>query len=126
MPQTKGLTLEAQEAARVLGQEILVLAGSTESDIDAAFTIFVDMKIGGLLIGADAVLAQRSPQIAALALRHKIPTMIQNREFVDLGGLMSYSSDVADVYRQAGNYVGRVLQGEKPADLPVTQPTKFE
>ena len=124
--QTKGLTLEVQEAARVLGQQILVLEGSTERDIDAAFAIFVDRKIGGLLIGADAVLAQHSPQIAALALRHKIPTMIQNPQFVDHGGLMSYSSDIADVYRQAGNYVGRVPKGEKPADLPVTQPTKFE
>jgi putative ABC transport system substrate-binding protein len=115
-----------QEAARILGREVLVANASTEHEIETVFAGLADKPAGGLLIGADTFLATRSPQIATLALRHGLPTAMQGRLLVDAGGLMSYSPDIADVYRQAGGYAGRILKGEKPSALPVTQPTKFD
>jgi putative ABC transport system substrate-binding protein len=126
-PQTATLSREVQEAASNIGLQILVVNASTEHEIETVFAgLIADKQVGGLLIGADTFLATRSPQIAALSLQHAIPTAMQGRVLVEAGGLMSYSPDIGDVYRQAGIYAGRILKGEKPSDLPVTQPTKFE
>jgi putative tryptophan/tyrosine transport system substrate-binding protein len=125
-PQSASLSREVQEAAGSIGRQILVVNASTEQEIETVFAGLVDKQVGGLLIGADTFLAIRSPQIAALALRHAIPTAMQGRVLVEAGGLLSYSPDIGDVYRQAGVYAGRILSGERPSDLPVTQPTKFE
>jgi putative tryptophan/tyrosine transport system substrate-binding protein len=115
-----------QVAARTLGLELNVLRASTERDIDEAFATLIPLRVGGLVIVNDVFLITREEQLAALALRHKLPTIFQSRESVVAGGLMSYGGSASDAYRQAGVYTGRVLKGEKPADLPVQQATKVE
>jgi putative ABC transport system substrate-binding protein len=115
----------AQIAARRLGLEIVFVKASTEHEIEAAFVSAVEQRSGGL-IASDAYFESRRDQIAALGLRHALPTTIGSRASVAAGVLMSYGASIADFYRQAGVYVGRILKGEKPADLPVVQPTKFE
>jgi putative ABC transport system substrate-binding protein len=115
----------ARLAARGLGLQILVVNASTESEIDRAFASAVGEGAEGLMTG-DAYFESRRDQIAALGLRYRLPTIIGARESVLAGMLMSYGSSIADFYRQAGVYVGRILKGEKPTDLPVVQPTKFE
>ena len=121
-PITRGL----QAAARALGLELHVLQASTERDFDAAFATLIQLRAGGLVIGPDLFFASRSEQLAALALRHAVPTIFQFQPFVAAGGLMSYGSSDRDAYRLAGIYTGRILKGEKPADLPVQQSTKVE
>jgi putative ABC transport system substrate-binding protein len=123
-PQTDDQLREVREAARSIGQQILVLNAGSEGEIEASFVALVEKH--GLLIGADVLLASQSARIAVLAARHAIPTIALSREYAVVGGLMSYGTSVTDAYRQAGVYAGRVLKGEKPADLPITQPTKFE
>ena len=113
-------------AARTLGLELNVLKASTERDIDKAFATLIPLQVGGLVIANDVFLITRERQLAALALRHKLPTIFQSRETVVAGSLMSYAGNALDAYRQAGVYTGRVLKGEKPADLPVQQSTKVE
>jgi len=103
-----------------------VLEASSESDFEPAFTSLARMHAGGLVIGPDPFFVARSARLAALALRQAVPTVFEFRQFVAAGGLMSYSGSLTDVYRLAGVYVGRVLKGEKPADLPVHQSTKVE
>jgi putative ABC transport system substrate-binding protein len=115
-----------QAAARRLGLEVIVLNGGTESEIEHAFAMAVQQRAAALYVGADSVLISRREQIAALALRYALPTMTQDRAAVTAGQLMSYGSDPTDGNRQAGTYVGRILKGEKIADLPILQPTKFE
>jgi putative tryptophan/tyrosine transport system substrate-binding protein len=115
-----------QVAARTLGLELNVLRASTERDIDEAFATLIPLRVGGLVIVNDVFLITREEQLAALALRHKLPTIFQSRESVVAGGLMSYGGSASHAYRQAGVYTGRVLKGEKPADLPVQQATKVE
>ena len=115
----------AQTAARSLGLEIIVISAGTENEIASAFAMAVQQRAAALSYN-EAFLNTRRAQIAALALRYALPTLSSAREAVVAGQLMSYGSNVADSYRQAGRYVGRVLKGEKPADLPVMQPTKFE
>jgi ABC-type uncharacterized transport system substrate-binding protein len=115
-----------QMAARSLGIELHVLQASTEHDFDAAFATLLQLRAGGLVIAAEANFTNWSEQLAALALRHGVPTIFQFREFGAAGGLMSYSGSNRDAYRLAGVYSGRILRGEKPADLPVQQSTKVE
>ena len=117
---------EVERTAQTLGLQILLLKTSNERDIDAAFETIARVHAGALLAGAGPFFTARREQIATLAARHAIPAMYEFREAVVDGGLVSYGTDIADAYRQAGIYTGRILGGEKPADLPVIQPTKFE
>jgi putative tryptophan/tyrosine transport system substrate-binding protein len=117
---------DVQAAARTLGRDIDVLNASNERDFDTVFANLAQLRAGGLVIAGDSVFGRGTEQLAALALQHTIPAIGQTREFVAAGGLMSYGSNIADSYRLAGNYAGRILKGEKPADLPVQQATKFE
>jgi ABC-type uncharacterized transport system substrate-binding protein len=125
-PNAEANTKDLQAAARTLGLELHVLNASTERDFDAVFAKLVQLRAGGLVIGADNLFASRIEQLAALALRHAVPTIYQSRDFVVAGGLLSYGTDFRETYRLAGNYTGRVLKGEKPADLPVQQASKVE
>ena len=117
---------QAQQAARVLGLTLHILKASSERDLDAVFVTLVQLKAGALIITADGLFADRLDQIAALARRYSVPATFQFREFAAAGGLMSYGPRFGEAYRQAGILAGRILKGEKPADLPVMQPTKFE
>jgi putative ABC transport system substrate-binding protein len=115
-----------QAAASALGQRILILNASSERDIEMAFSTVAQRRTGSLLVGNDALFFAGRNQIVALATRHAVPTIYNSREFVESGGLMSYGASLVSGYRQAGTYVGRILKGEKPIDLPVLQPIKFD
>ena len=106
--------------------ELLVLNATTPSEIDAAFASLVQHSVGGLVMGADPFFQVRQDQVIALAARHRIPTVYEWSEFVRAGGLAAYSTDRVEMFRQMGVYVSRILNGAKPGDLPVMQPTKFE
>jgi putative ABC transport system substrate-binding protein len=125
-PNTESDKRKAHAAPDSLGLRLYVLNASNEHDIDGAFTALVEQLAGGLLVGTDPYFQIRADQVAALAARYAVPTMYSFRENVTAGGLMSYAPSIADVTRQAGVYTGRILKGDKPADLPVMQPTKFE
>jgi ABC-type uncharacterized transport system substrate-binding protein len=113
-------------AATALGQELVFFYASNESELAAAFAAVLQLRADALLVGNDVFFSNLREQIVALAARHAVPTIYSFRQFAESGGLISYSTDLIEVYRQIGVYVGRVLKGEKPADLPVVQPTKFE
>jgi putative ABC transport system substrate-binding protein len=113
-------------AAHTLGLELHVLNASSERDFDGVFAKLIELRAGGLVIGAEALFTSHSEQLAALTVHHQMPTIYKGREFAAAGGLMSYGSDIRESYRLAGIYTGRVLKGEKPADLPVQQATKIE
>jgi ABC-type uncharacterized transport system substrate-binding protein len=115
-----------QMAARHLGIELIVLSAHTESEVEKAFETAAQQRAAALYVGSDAFLVSQRARIAALGLRYALPTISPVRNDVVAGELMSYGSSQADMYRQAGIYVGRILKGEKPADLPVLEPTKFE
>ena len=115
-----------QEAARTLGLQLHVLNASTESDFDTVFATLIQLRLGALLIGGNAFFTSRSEQLGALSIRHAVPASNQWREFAAAGGLMSYGPSLTDMFRQVGAYTGRILKGEKPADLPVQQAPKFE
>jgi putative ABC transport system substrate-binding protein len=115
-----------QTAARALGLELHVLNASTEREFDGAFAKVIQLRAGGLIISPDSFFTSRIEQLAALSVRHAVPAIYHNRSFAAAGGLLSYGAETADAYRLTGNYVGRVLKGEKPADLPVQQATKVE
>ena len=117
---------DADAAARLLGLKLHVLHASTERDFDAVFATLAQLQAGGLVIGADAFFINRSEQLGALTVRHALPTIFQYRPFVAAGGLMSYGSSITESYRWVGVYTGRVLKGEKPADLPIQRITKVE
>jgi putative tryptophan/tyrosine transport system substrate-binding protein len=125
-PGTERQLRDVEAAAHVLGLQLIVLRASTDGEIDAAFATMVQQGGRALLVGTDPFFLVRADQIVALAARHAIPAIYSVREFAVAGGLMSYASDFADSYRQAGIYTGRVVRGEKPADLPVQRSTKFE
>jgi putative ABC transport system substrate-binding protein len=115
-----------RSAARAQNQRLLVLTANTENEIDGAFTRLAEERAGALFVGAGAYFTTRRDQLVRLAAEHAIPTIYQQREFVETGGLIGYGISFTDQYRQLGVYTGRVLNGAKPADLPVQQPTKFE
>jgi putative ABC transport system substrate-binding protein len=117
---------DLQAAAHTLGLQLHGVNASTESQIDTAFATFVQQKIGAIFVSGEPFFTTRRDQIVALAARHAIPAIYIRREFMAAGGLMSYGAGIADTYHKAGIYVGRVLKGEKPADLPVQQSTKVE
>jgi putative ABC transport system substrate-binding protein len=117
---------DAQEAAHALGLELLVLNASTETDIDTAFTDLIQSRAGALLVGASTFFTTHLAQLLALAARHRVPTFYANRFIVEAGGLIGYGPSLSDASRQAGIYAGRILKGEKPANMPVMQSTKFE
>ena len=119
-------TRGVQAAARSLGLELHVLNVSTERDLDAVFANLIQLRAGGLVISGGQFFNSRSKQLAALALQHAVPTIFPYRDLAAAGGLMSYGASITDAYRLAGIYTGRVLKGEKPADLPVQQATKVE
>jgi putative ABC transport system substrate-binding protein len=125
-PEFARMLSDAQDAARTLGRQLLVLEASDPSEIDTAFATLRQRRAGALLVSAASFLTARRQQIVALAARDAIPAMYPNRDFVVDGGLMSYGNDVTDAYRRAGVYAGRILKGEKPADLPIDQATRFE
>jgi putative ABC transport system substrate-binding protein len=125
-PAAETASKDIQAAARTLGLESSILHASTEHDFDTVFATLAQVRAGALVIGADAFFVSRSEQLAALTVRHAVPAISLSREFAVAGGLMSYGSSVRDAYRQLGVYGGRILKGEKPADLPVQQITKVE
>jgi putative tryptophan/tyrosine transport system substrate-binding protein len=123
---TRYLTKDVQAAARALGQQVHILNASTEGEINAAFPTLAQLRAGAVVIAADAFFTSKRDQIVALAARHAVPAIYFSRDFVVAGGLMSYGTSLTDSYRQVGIYAGRILKGEKPADLPVVQLSKFE
>ena len=125
-PYTEAQLRDLQAAARTLGLQLHVLNASVERDLDTVFASLVQRVAGALVINNDPFFESRSKQLAAMALQHTVPTISNDRPFVAAGGLMSYGASIPDTYRLAGIYAGRVLKGEKPADLPVQQSTKLE
>jgi putative tryptophan/tyrosine transport system substrate-binding protein len=117
---------DTQNTARAIGLKIEVLAGGTDDDIEAAFGRIAERPVRALIVSSDPFLLTRRERIIDLAARHRVATIYSLREYVTAGGLMSYDTSVTDAYRWAGVYVGRILKGEKPGDLPVVQPTKYE
>ena len=124
-PDAESQSEAVKEAAHRFGQKVQVVNASRERDLNEAFETLVQLKAGILLVTADTFFLSRRYELAALAAQHSIPVLYYGREFVLAGGLMSYASDIGDGYHQAGVYVGRILKGAKPGDLPVVQPTKF-
>jgi ABC-type uncharacterized transport system substrate-binding protein len=125
-PQSPSVITDVQAAASGMGQQLEILTATTNRDISPAFSDAVQKRADALLISADPLFTNRPVQLATLAARHAMPTIYALREFAEAGGLMSYGSNFTDLFRQAGTYTGRVLKGEKPADLPILQATKFE
>jgi putative tryptophan/tyrosine transport system substrate-binding protein len=123
---TEVTTREIRASARTLGVQLHVVSATTDNEIDDAFASLADLRAGGLVIGGDQFFSTRIERLASLAVRYAVPAIYLWREFALAGGLMSYGSDTVDAYRLTGIYVGRVLNGEKPADLPVQQATKVE
>jgi putative ABC transport system substrate-binding protein len=119
-------TKELLAAARTLGLELHILNASTDRDFDGVFAKLIQLRAGGLVIAPDPFFNGRSNQLAVLTVRHSVPAIYHTREFAVAGGLLCYGESSADAYRVAGNYTGRVLTGDKPADLPVQQATKVE
>jgi len=115
---------DLQAAAGTLGLKLHILHASTDSDFDTVFATLIQLRAGGLVISPDAFFTSRSEQLAVLALRHAVPAIFTFREFAAAGGLMSYGSNFVEIHRQVGIYTGRILKGDKPADLPVQQVTK--
>jgi putative tryptophan/tyrosine transport system substrate-binding protein len=126
LPETEAAVTDVRAAAQVLGHELLVANASSEREIDVAFAMLAQPRVGALLVGNDVFFYSRREQIVALAARHAIPAIYVVREYAEAGGLMSYGTDVNDAQRLVGVYVGRILQGAKPADLPVQQAVKVE
>jgi putative ABC transport system substrate-binding protein len=125
-PNAEHQVKDLEAAARILGLEPVVLAGSNEREIDSSFATMAERRIGASVVTADGFLISRQDQIIALAARYAVPAMYPLSQYVTAGGLMSYGANLRDAFLQTGNYVGRILKGAKPTDLPVLQPTKVE
>jgi putative ABC transport system substrate-binding protein len=125
-PDAERVVRDGTDAARAKGVQLPVLKASTESEIDAAFATLVQLQAGGLVVQAEPLFNSRREQLVALASRHAVPAISAWREFADAGGLISYGASRTGGWRQIGTYVGKILKGAKPADLPVQQPTTFE
>jgi putative tryptophan/tyrosine transport system substrate-binding protein len=125
-PSFEAQSKDVREGARTLGVDILILSAAAPADIDQAFLTLGERRPGALLVGSDPFLVSARKQLVGLAARQAIPSMYMDRETTAIGGLMSYSISLPDAYRQAAGYVSRILKGEKPSDLPVIRPTKFE
>ena len=125
-PTSESQVADVRAAARERGVDLLVANAGSERDIDAAFASFVQQRVNAIVIGADSPFLSRRDQLVGLAARHALPAIYNLREFVDDGGLISYGASITDAFRLVGGYAGRILKGEKPADLPVQQTVKFE
>ena len=125
-PSSAQFVRDAEAAARTSGLQVEVFNASTESEIDTAFAALSARRLGALLIANHPLFTTHRERLIALAARYAVPTMYVQREFADAGGLIAYGPSLPDVYRQAGGYAGRILKGDKPADLPIMQPTTFE
>ena len=125
-PSTEPVTKDAEAGAVAIGGQIEVLTATTSQDIDAIFARLAKSPADALLVNSDPLFFTRRVQLITLAARYALPTMFSNRDYVEIGGLMSYGPKLTDQFRQVGIYVGRILKGEKPADLPVMRPTGFE
>jgi putative ABC transport system substrate-binding protein len=125
-PNAESTTRDAQAAAEKLGKKLVVVRAGTERDLDTSFTTFIQEKVEAALVESDPFFLARREQIVALAARHSLPAIFAFREFATVGGLMSYGTSLSNAYHQAAVYAGKILKGEKPADLPVIQPTSFE
>ena len=125
-PNVESVSTGLQTAARTLGLQTYVVNADTQREVGAAFATFVEQRIGALVVAADPFFNSQRAELVALAARYAIPAIYEWREFAVAGGLMSYGTSLSEAYRQAGIYTGRILKGEKPANLPVVQPTKFE
>ena len=125
-PSAETVMKDTEAAARAIGLQTVTLFADSESSLEAAFAAMAQRQVSALVVGGGPLLGNLRQQTVALASRHGLPAMYSLRESVEAGGLMSYGSDFADTYRQAGMYAGRILRGEKPADLPILQPTKFD
>jgi putative ABC transport system substrate-binding protein len=125
-PATESETKDMQDAAGVLGRRLMIVKASTEREIDAAVASLAQQRADALVVAAQSFFTSRRDQLVALVQHHALPAIYGNRELVAAGGLMSYGTNIPDAYRLAGVYVGRILKGEKPADLPVMQSTRFE
>jgi putative tryptophan/tyrosine transport system substrate-binding protein len=125
-PNAQTITTELQSASGALGLRILIVNAATLAEFGAAFTTLVQQDVGALVVAADPFFNDQREALVTLAAQHALPAIYEWREFAAAGGLVSYGTSLSDAYRQAGIYTGRILKGEKPADLPVVQPTKFE
>ena len=122
-PNAETISKNLQAAVRTLGLQIHVMNAATEGEFGGAFATFVEQRIGALVVAADPFFNARRQELVVLAARHAIPAIYEWREFAAAGGLMSYGTIISDAYRQAGVYAGRILKGEKPANLPVVRPS---
>ena len=125
-PDAPGKFKKTQDAARAVGLRLELIAAGTDRGIDAAFDRMTELRVGALIVLSDPFFFSRREKIAALAVAHALPAIYDLREFATAGGLMSYGPSITDSYGQAGIYVGRVLKGAKPGDLPLLQPTQFD
>ena len=125
-PTAETLSKSLQTAARTSGLQLHVLNASTEEELNSVFMTLRQLQAEGLVVVSDVFLTTQSKQLAALTIRHAMPAIFQDRQFASAGGLMTYGGSITDMYRQVGVYTGRILKGEKPADLPVVQATKLE
>lgn len=123
---TDSFVTEVQTAASAIGRKLDIVRASRDGEIDAAFAVLVNSRIDAFMVSPDALFLNYRASLVGLAARHTVPAMYFRREFAETGGLMSYGSNIADQFRQAGNYAGRILKGEKPTEMPVQRPTKYE